>query len=102
MKSGVWQGCVMSPVVVFLFVIDEVLRKSTEGNKRGIIRKMNEQLEDLVFADDACLLSHRLTNKQEKIRHVEKIGKKVGLKINETKTKVMGINTSKMEKKKSK
>jgi hypothetical protein len=28
----------------------------------------------------------------------EKIGKKVGLKINETKTKVMRINTSKMEK----
>jgi hypothetical protein len=31
------------------------------------------------------------------LKDVEKIGKKVGLKINETKTKVMRINTSKME-----
>jgi hypothetical protein len=45
-------------------------------------------------------LSHRLSNIQEKIKDVEKIGKKVGLKINETKTKAMRINTntSKMEK----
>jgi hypothetical protein len=43
------------------FFIDEVLRKSTEGKRRGITWRMNEQLEDLVFADDVCLLSHRLT-----------------------------------------
>jgi hypothetical protein len=79
-------------------VIDEVLRKSTEGKKRDIMWRMNEQLEDLVFADDVCLLSHRLRDMQEKIKDVEKIGKKVGLKINETKTKVMRISTSKMEK----
>jgi hypothetical protein len=59
---------------------------------------MNEQLEDLAFADNVCLVSHRLTDMQEKIKDVEKIGKKVGLKINETKTKIMRINTSKMEK----
>jgi hypothetical protein len=35
---------------------------------------------------------------QENIKDLEKIGKKVGLKINETKTKVMRINTSKMQK----
>jgi hypothetical protein len=81
-----------------LLVIDEVLRKSIEGKKRGIAWRMNEQLEDLVFADDVCPLSHRLSDMQEKIKDVEKIGKKVGLKINETKTKVMRINTSKMEK----
>jgi hypothetical protein len=56
-------------------------------------------LEDLVFADDVCFLAHSLSDIQEKIKDVEKIGKKVGLKINETKTKVMRIttNTSKME-----
>jgi hypothetical protein len=43
-------------------------------------------------------LAHKLPDIQEKIKDVEKIGKKVGLKINETKTKVMRINTSKMEK----
>jgi hypothetical protein len=63
-------------------VIDEVLRKSTESKRRGITWQMKEQFEDLVFADDVCLLSHRLTDMQEKIKDVEKIGKKVGLKIN--------------------
>jgi hypothetical protein len=64
----------------FLLVIDEVLSKSIEGKKSGIIWRRNEQLEDLVFADDVCLLSHRLTDMQEKIKDVENIGKKVRLK----------------------
>jgi hypothetical protein len=73
--------------IVFLLVIDEVLRKSTVGKKRGKTWRMTERLEDLVFADDVCLLSHRLSDIQEKIKDIEKIGKNVGLKINETKTK---------------
>jgi hypothetical protein len=95
--SGVQQGCVPSPIV-FLLVIDEVSKKSIEGKKRGIIWRINEQLEDLVFADNVCLLSHRLSDMRKEIKDVEKIGKKVGLKINKTKTKAMRINTSKMEK----
>jgi hypothetical protein len=51
-----------------LLVIDEVLRKSIKGKKRGITWRMTEQLEDLVFADDVYLLSHRLSDIQEKIR----------------------------------
>jgi hypothetical protein len=80
----------LSPIV-FLLVMDEVLRKSIEGKKRHITWRMNEHLENLVFADDVCLLSHRLSDMQEKIKDVEKTGKKVGLRIHE-------INTSKMEK----
>jgi hypothetical protein len=61
---------------------------------------MTEQVEGMVFADNVYLLSHRLSDMEEKIKDVEKRGKKVGLKINGTKTKVMRINTntSKMEK----
>jgi hypothetical protein len=81
-------------------VIDEVLWKSTEEKRIGIIWRMNEHLEDLVFTDDVCLLSHRLTDMQEKMKNVEKTEKKVRLKINETKTKAMRINTSKMGRKK--
>jgi thymidine kinase len=70
---------VLSPTVSLL-VIDEVSTKSTEGKKRGITWRMNEQLEDLVFVDDVCLLSHRLTDMLNKIKDVEKIGKKVKVK----------------------
>jgi hypothetical protein len=62
--------------------MDEVLRKSIEGKKRGITWRMNEHLEDFVFADNVCLLSHRLSDMQGKIKDVEKTGKKVGLRIN--------------------
>jgi hypothetical protein len=62
---------VPSPIF-FLLVIDEVLRKTIEGNERGITWRINEQLEDLVFADDVCLLSHRHSDMQEKIKDVEK------------------------------
>jgi hypothetical protein len=95
-KSNLECGRDVCSPQMFLLVIDDVLRKSIEGKKRGIIWGRNEQLEDLVFADDVCLLSHRLTDMQEKIKNVEKIGKKVGLKIYETKTKAMRINTSKL------
>jgi hypothetical protein len=43
----------------------------------------------------AALSSVRI---QERKKDVEKTGKKVGLRINEIKTKVMMNNTSKMEK----
>jgi hypothetical protein len=55
-------------------MLHTVLRKSTEGKKRSITWRITEQLEDLVFADDVYLLSHRLSDIQEKIKDVEKIG----------------------------
>jgi hypothetical protein len=51
-----------------------------------------------VFAEDVCLLSHRFTDVQEKTKDVEKTEKKARLKINETETKAMISNTSKIEK----
>jgi hypothetical protein len=44
------------------------------------------------------LVVTQTSDMQEKIKDVEKTGKKVGLRINEIKTKVMRINTSQMEK----
>jgi hypothetical protein len=45
--------------------MDEMLRKSTEGKKRGVTWRMNEHLEDLIFADDVCLLSQTFRHARE-------------------------------------
>ena len=50
-------------------------------------------LEDLDFADDLALLSHRIQDMRDKTRALEVQGAKVGLKINATKTKLMRIGT---------
>ena len=64
-KSGVRQGCILSPIL-FLVVIDWVMRKATSDKPRGIQWTLFSQLEDLDFADDLAFLSVKLDHMQEK------------------------------------
>ena len=50
-QTGVRQCCLLSPIV-FLMVVDWVMRQSTVDQKTGIQWTFNKQLEDLDFADD--------------------------------------------------
>ena len=62
-KTGVKQGCLLSPTL-FLLVIDWITRQ-TFNKPRGIQWTMTRRLEDLDFADDLALLSHKMReNKQ--------------------------------------
>jgi hypothetical protein len=56
-KSVVRQGCLLSPLL-FLVVLNKVLRASLDGKAGGICWKLTETFEDLDYADDICLLSH--------------------------------------------
>ncbi|KAL9970778.1 hypothetical protein ACROYT_G023202 [Oculina patagonica] len=64
-RTGVRQGCLLSPFM-FLFVIDWIMRTTTEGKKNGIQWTPWTQLEDLDFADDLALLSHNHDQMQGK------------------------------------
>lgn len=66
---------------------------ATNGN-RGIRWGLQGCLEDLDFADDICLLAHRHSHMQDKMRMVEEMSARVGRKINVRKTKMMRINRS--------
>ena len=90
-KTGVRQGCLLSPTI-FLMVVDWVMRQSTTGKKTGIQWTFTKQLEDLDFADDISLLSHKQQDAQEKLCCVAEEAAKTGLKINIGKTEVMRIN----------
>jgi hypothetical protein len=75
------QGCLLSPLL-FLVVLDKVLRASLTGKARGIRWKLTETLEGLDYADEICLLSHTQAHMQSKLNNLCYETKKAGLEIN--------------------
>jgi hypothetical protein len=72
--------------------MDKVMRPATSGSARGITWKITQTLEDLDYADDICLLSHKFVHMQAEINDLQQESIKAGLKINIGKTKEMKIN----------
>jgi hypothetical protein len=92
-KTGVRQGCLLSPFL-FLLAIDWIMRSTTARGRNGIQWTMMSQLEDLDFADDLALLSHSQQQMQEKTTILENISKQLGLTIHGEKTKIMRLNAN--------
>ena len=66
LKTGVRQGCILSPML-FLLVIDWTMTTTTEGSRTGIQWFLLSQLHDLDFADDIALLSRNHKHAQDKV-----------------------------------
>ena len=92
-KTGVWQGCLLSPFL-FPLVIDWIMKTSTTGRNNGIQWTLWTQLDYLEFADDLALLSHNHSQMQDKTTLLETTSAGTGLKINREKTELMKMNTT--------
>ena len=87
-KTGVRQGCILSPFL-FGITIDQVMKRNMENKNTGIKWLNNTTLEDLDFADDSALRSHSYNDQQIKTASLSEIASQVGLLINSTKTKIL-------------
>ena len=89
MKTGVGQGCILSPMH-FLLVVDWVMRATTtESSRTGIEWTFLSQLHELDFAYDIAPLSHRYQHAEEKVRSLATASRLAGLKTKRSKTKAI-------------
>ena len=64
-----------------------------DRKKRGLTWKLQKSLEDMEYADDVCLISHKYEHMCRKLDDLWKESKKAGLEINSSKTEKIHINT---------
>lgn len=92
-NTGVRQGCVLSPTL-FLVLLDGVMEQTNIDAPNGIRWNLHERLNDIDYADDICMMAHRFDDIEQKLLSLERNARKVGLKINVKKTKLMRIGTN--------
>ena len=74
--------------------MDDVLRRALDGEKRGLTWRLQESLEDMEYADDVYLVSHKYEHMYRKLDDLWKESKKAGLEINSSKTEEMPVKTT--------
>ena len=67
--------------MLFLLVIDWIMKTTTEGSRTGIQWSFLSQLHDLDFADDISLLSHNHKHAQDKVQSLATTTSMTGLTI---------------------
>ncbi|BHF70677.1 hypothetical protein SprV_0301373000 [Sparganum proliferum] len=95
-RSGVRQGCILSPIL-FNYAIDWILWRALRESD-GVESAPGHRLTDLDYADDIALLASSFGGLQSMVSRVNEVAKSVGLSINVGKTKVFSSCTPDQEK----
>ena len=87
LRLGRGETGMFTVTILFILVIDWVMKTATKEKRNGIQWTMLTQLDDLDFADDLALLSHSHRQMQDKTTELALISAQVGLKINKKENK---------------
>ncbi|BHF58340.1 hypothetical protein SprV_0100129200 [Sparganum proliferum] len=85
-RSGVRQGCILSPIL-FNYAIDWILGRALRESD-GVEFAPGHRLTDLDYADDIALLASSFGDLQSMVSRVNEVAKSFGLSINAGETKV--------------
>ena len=96
-KSGVKQGCVLSPFI-WIILMDFVLRSTGKAMETIGIKWGGKKLLDLDYADDLSILDESVSKMNELLEVLRVQGARIGLKINVKKTKSLRLGISEDEK----
>lgn len=86
------QGCVLPPLL-FLLVVDRVMKTSISQWKHGIQWTARMQLDDSNFSDGLALLSHTHERMKMKTTTVAAASSALGLNIHKGRSKILKYNT---------
>ena len=88
--TGVKQGCVLS-LLIFLMVMDWILRRTTAAIPAGNQWIRDSKLCDLDFANDIVLLADSMENMRKITSELSNQAAAFGLQFNVEKTKIMQV-----------
>ena len=86
--KGVHQGCLLSPCL-FNFYAEYIMRNAGLGEAQAGIKIARRNINNLRYADDTTLMAESEEELKSLLMKVKEESKKVGLKLNIQKTKIM-------------
>ena len=86
--KGVCQGCILSPCL-FNFYAEYIMRNAGLEEAQAGIKIARRNVNNLIYADDTTLMAESEEKLKSFLMKVKEESEKVGLKLNNQKTKVM-------------
>ena len=91
-NRGVWQGCLLSPVLFALYLND--LNRYIKASSQGVM--LNDiPVHSLLYADDLVLIVRDREDLHSQLNALDKFSKSLKMEVNMDKTKVMLIQKQK-------
>ena len=87
-EKGVPQGCILSPCLLN-FYAEYIMRNAGLEEAQAGIKTARRNINNLIYADDTTLMAESEEELKSLLMKVKEESKKVGLKLNIQKTKIM-------------